>query len=59
MKRANLGMMRRNAVIIAGNILKNETNNPLLAKLRTIAEKDEDEMVKRTAIAVLENRTQS
>ena len=39
MKRANLGMMRRNAVIIAGNILKNETNNPLLAMLRTIAER--------------------
>lgn len=55
MKRAKLGMMRRNAVIVAGNILKHETDEVLLAALQTIAEEDEDELVKSTAIAVLEN----
>jgi len=59
MKRAKLGMMRRNAVIVAGNVLEHENNPELLAKLQTIAKGDEDEMVQITAVAVLEERTVS
>jgi epoxyqueuosine reductase len=56
MKRAKLGMMRRNAVIVAGNLLKEEYNEQLLSALKTIANKDEDAMVRNTAIAVLRLR---
>jgi epoxyqueuosine reductase QueG len=56
MKRAKLGMMRRNAVIVAGNILERESDELLLEALKIIAEEDCDELVKRTAIAVLENQ---
>jgi epoxyqueuosine reductase len=59
MKRAKLGMMRRNAVIVAGNILENETDNALHDALRLIAKGDEDEMVRNTAIAVLKQLVES
>ncbi|MBC8421660.1 tRNA epoxyqueuosine(34) reductase QueG [bacterium] len=59
MKRAKLGMMRRNAVIVAGNLLKRKYDTELLTALKTIAAGDEDEMVRNTAIAVLENQANS
>ena len=54
MKRAKLGMMRRNAVIVAGNLLRHSDNAPLLGALKTIASEEDDELVRNTAIAVLE-----
>ncbi len=54
MTRAKLGMMRRNAVIVAGNLMQSEQNIEMVNVLKTIAAKDEDEMVRNTAIAVLE-----
>lgn len=59
MKRAKLGMMRRNAVIVAGNILEIEPDKTLLDALRHIARGDEDEMVRKTAIAVLKYQAES
>jgi len=53
MKRAKLGMMRRNAVIVAGNLLAKSSDDILLNTLQTIALQDEDEMVRNTAIEVL------
>ncbi len=55
MKRAKLGMMRRNAVIVAGNMLMRNPNEALLDALKDIAEDDEDVMVRNTAVAVLKN----
>ena len=59
MKRAKLGMMRRNAVIVAGNILENETDQSLLDALQGIARDDDDEVVRKTAIAVLKHQVKS
>jgi epoxyqueuosine reductase len=55
MKRAKLGMMRRNAVIVAGNLLQYSEDARLLGALKTIANEDDDELVRNTAIAVLNN----
>ncbi len=55
MKRAKLGMLRRNAVIVAGNILAENPHPELLAKLQEIAhDNTEDPLVARTAIEVLQ-----
>jgi len=54
MKRAKLGMMRRNAVIVAGNLLRHSVDARLLVALKTIASEDDDELVRNTAIAVLD-----
>ncbi len=59
MKRAKLGMIRRNAVIVAGNLLEHKQNSELLDVLEAIAANDEDEMVRKTAMAVLRERTES
>ena len=54
MKRAKLGMLRRNAVIVAGNILAENPHPALLAKLQEIAhDETEDPLVARTAVEVL------
>lgn len=54
MKRAKLGMLRRNAVIVAGNILAENPHPNLLAKLKEIAhDKTEEPLVARTASEVL------
>ena len=54
MKRAKLGMMRRNAVIVAGNILAKGKDEALLEALQLIANDDDDPLVKETAVAVLQ-----
>jgi epoxyqueuosine reductase len=59
MKRAKLGMMRRNAVIVAGNLLQHTGDSQLLDALETIAQEDSDELVRNTAIAVLNHRVTS
>jgi epoxyqueuosine reductase len=59
MKRAKLGMMRRNAVIVAGNLLQHSGDSQLLDALETIAQEDDDELVRNTAIAVLNQRVTS
>ncbi len=51
-KRAKLGMLRRNAVIVAGNLISSG-NEDLLQLIQNIAKVDEDEMVRETAKAVL------
>ena len=56
MKRAKLGMMRRNAAIVAGNLLANAQDEILLNELQSIAQQDEDKMVRNTAIEVLNQR---
>ena len=54
MKRAKLGMIRRNAVIVAGNILARTPDQELESKLRNIeTDMDEDPLVRSTAKAVL------
>ncbi|MBC8309953.1 MAG: tRNA epoxyqueuosine(34) reductase QueG [Phycisphaerales bacterium] len=53
MKRAKLGMMRRNAVIVAGNLLAVTPNEELLSALQMIAQVDDDPIVQETAVAVL------
>ncbi|MBI1191133.1 MAG: tRNA epoxyqueuosine(34) reductase QueG [Tepidisphaera sp.] len=54
MKRATLAMMKRNAVIAAGNVLRGREDAALLARLREIAgDAGESEMVRQTAAAVV------
>jgi epoxyqueuosine reductase len=53
MKRAKLGMMRRNALIVAGNFLQKEECSELYACIVEIAKKDEDLLVQQTAEQVL------
>jgi epoxyqueuosine reductase len=54
MKRAKLGMLRRNAVIVAGNMLAQHQDSELLAKLNEIARDDtEDTLVLTAANEVL------
>jgi epoxyqueuosine reductase len=54
MKRANLEMMKRNAVIAAGNRLRRERDPALLARLEELArDEGEPEMVRRTAGEVI------
>lgn len=54
LKRAKLGMIRRNAVIVAGNILSEVDDPELLSKLKEIsADELEDSLVRNTAKEVL------
>ena len=54
MKRAKLNMIRRNAVIVAGNILAQNANPALEHKLKEIQrDAEEDPIVRATAEAVL------
>jgi hypothetical protein len=54
MKRAKLEMMKRNAIIVAGNALRQSGDNDLHQCLERIAvESDEPPMVRDTATAVL------
>lgn len=54
MKRANLAMMRRNAVIVAGNSLRSRADDALLARLKQLAnDQAEDPLVRDTAKQVL------
>ena len=54
MKRAKLDMFRRNAAIVAGNILASQPDAALFAKLQTIASDDaEDPLVSTAATEVL------
>jgi epoxyqueuosine reductase len=54
MKRAKLNMIRRNGVIVAGNILAESSDSELEKKLHEIQENEnEDPMVRATAKAVL------
>lgn len=53
MKRANLEMMRRNAVIVAGNALARVEDEVMRARLEEIATSDESVLVRETAAAVL------
>ena len=54
MKRATLEMMRRNAVIVAGNLVRKTGDTGLRARLEEIAaDAGEAEMVRGTAIQVL------
>jgi epoxyqueuosine reductase len=54
MKRANLAMMKRNALIAAGNVLARGGDAGLLARLEVLArDPAEEEMVRRTAREVL------
>jgi epoxyqueuosine reductase len=58
MKRAKLGMMRRNAVIVAGNMLAAGKDEALFSALQTIAKEDEDSLVRETAVAVLRSNSE-
>ncbi len=53
LKRAKLSMMRRNAVIVAGNILLESQCSELLFKIEQIARNDEDPIVQKSATEVL------
>lgn len=54
MKRAKLNMIKRNGVIVAGNILAQRSDPDLLKKLQDIQQdEDEDQLVRSTAEAVL------
>lgn len=54
MKRANLAMMKRNALIVAGNSLKQDPNPALLDRIKAISvDSNEDPMVVTTARDVL------
>ena len=58
MKRAKLSMMKRNAIIAAGNALKRGSEPELRRRLESIAEDlDEDAMVRETARVVLVSRS--
>ena len=54
LKRAKLGMIKRNALIVAGNIIERSGDEALLKKVTQIARCDEDPLVLETANAVLE-----
>jgi epoxyqueuosine reductase len=55
MKRATLAMMKRNAVIVAGNQIRQRGDAGLLARVREIAaDEGEPELVREAAAAVLE-----
>ena len=57
MKRAKLGMIRRNAVIVAGNILTLREDEALLSKLKSIANDQlEDTLVRNAAKVVLSHQ---
>ncbi|HIB00409.1 MAG TPA: hypothetical protein EYO31_00570 [Phycisphaerales bacterium] len=53
-KRASLSMMRRNAIIVLGNTLTHSPDSSALAKLQTIATKESDVLVQKTAEVVVE-----
>ena len=56
MKRANLAMMKRNALIAAGNALSQREDAALRAKILAIAADDaEPEMVRHAAATALEH----
>ncbi|MCP3902415.1 MAG: hypothetical protein GY715_02170, partial [Planctomycetes bacterium] len=55
MKRARLAMMKRNALVVAGNALARNDDPDLRSRVETIAGDDaEDELVRATARTVLE-----
>lgn len=55
MKRAKLPQMKRNALIVAGNLLKKRDDPALRERIEAVAgDPDEPEMVRRTALQVLE-----
>ena len=57
MKRVKLDMIRRNAIIVGGNLLSQMEDSDLLNKIKAIAsDQDEEALVRDTAIAVLEHR---
>ena len=54
LKRANLAMMKRNAVIVAGNLYRESRDGQIVRELRRIAaDPAEPEMVRETAGQVL------
>ena len=54
MKRAKLAMMKRNAIIAAGNAMTRGSEPALRRRIESIAEDpDEDEMIRSTARAIL------
>jgi len=54
LKRITLSMMKRNALIVAGNLLRQRPEPPLRARIEQIAaDETEDEMVRETASTVL------
>ncbi len=53
MKRAKLGMIRRNAVIVAGNILALREDEALLSKLKSIANNQSEDPLVRNAVQVV------
>ena len=58
MKRAKLEMIRRNAIIVAGNLMSDSKNDPFLQSLQSIAQDiSELPLVRETAIEVLKRRT--
>ncbi len=57
MKRAKLGMVRRNAVIVAGNILAGQVDEALWSKLKSIANDQSEDPLVRTAAQVVLSRT--
>ncbi len=59
LKRMKLEMVKRNAVIASGNYLQDNTNAPLLAKLRDLSmDFNESEMVRHTAKDVIKRLDQ-
>jgi epoxyqueuosine reductase QueG len=54
MKRARLSMMKRNALIAAGNLLERADDPALRARIEAIAgDGAEDQLVRETAVAIL------
>lgn len=59
MKRAKLAMMKRNALIVAGNALRDQSDDMLLRRINLIAaDENEDPIVRSTAKQVLDNLAQ-
>ena len=55
MKRAKLVMMKRNAIIVAANVLARGDDSELRRRIEAIAvDADEDDLVRRTARSVLD-----
>lgn len=55
MKRAKLPMMKRNAIIVAGNALRERSDDSLQSRIEEIAQDDsEDDVVRETAQVVLQ-----
>ena len=55
LKRAKLAMFKRNALVCAGNLLREEDHPALHARIRELStELEEDPLVRTTALQVLE-----